>query len=121
MSQSTQTIMTTPVNVLQNYNLLSNSLLYILIGAIFIIIFLLVLVVIILVTCCVMRRRAGKKTISPNAHTSSVVFEHPAHANEMYGQVASDNPVQEKGEEKIDLGMDKISLSNISSSNHIDV
>ena len=125
ISQSTQTIMTTPVNqVLQISNLLSDYLSFILIGGILIIVILLVLVVmIVVVTCCMRKRRAVKHTISPNAHTNPILFEHPAHVNEMYGQVACDNPtyMQEKGEEKIDLGMDKISLSNISSSNHYDV
>ena len=108
MSQSTQTIMTTPVNqVLQISNLLSDYLSFILIGGMLIIILLLVLVVmIVVVTCCMKERRAVEHTVSPNPHTTPIVLETPAHANKMHGQVASD--MQEKGEAKIDLGMHKI-------------
>ena len=125
-SQSTQTSITTPVNqVLQISNLLSDYLSFILIGGILIIVILLVLVVmIVVVTCCMKKRRAAvKNTTTPNQHTNPILFELPPHANEIYEQIAADNPVYmlEKGEEKMDLGMDKISESNISCSNPYDV
>ena len=124
-SQSTQTSITTPVNqVLQVSNLLSEYSPFILIAGILIIVILLVLVVmIVVVICCIMKRRVVKNTTTPNQHTDSKLFELPAHANEVYEQVTSDNPlyIPEKGEVKIDLGMDNISLSNLPSSNHYDV
>ena len=125
-SQSTQTSITTPVNqVLQISNLLSHYSSFILIGGILIIVILLVLVVmIVVVTCCMKKRRAAvKNTTTPNQHTNPILFELPPHANEIYEQIAADNPLYmlEKGEEKMDLGMDKISESNISCSNPYDV
>ena len=124
-SQSTQTSMTTPISeVLQISNLLSDYSSFILIGGILIIIILFVLVVIIVVvTCCMKKRRALKHTTTSNPHTNPMLFELPAHVNEIYEQVANENPayMPEKDEEKIDLGMDKLSLSNVSSSNHYDV
>ena len=122
ISQSTQTSMTTPISeVLQISNLLTD---YIIIGGILIIIILLVLVVIIVVvTSCMKKRRAVKHITTPNPPPNPILFELPAHANEIYEQVANENPtyISEKDEKKIDLGMDKLSLSNVSSSNHYDV
>ena len=124
-SQSTQTSVTTPVNqVLQVSNLLSDYSPFILIGGILIIVILFVLVVVIVaVTCCMKKRRAVKRVATPHQHTNPNLFELPVLANEIYEQVANVNSayMPEKDEEKIDLGMDKISLSNMSSSNHYDV
>ena len=128
-SQSTQTSMTTPVNqVLQVSNLLSDYSPFILIGGILIIVILLVLfVVIVVVTCCMKKKRRAVKhinTTTPHQHTNPILFELPPHTNEIYEECAHVNPVYmhmlEKDEDKIDLGIDKISLSNISS-NHYDV
>ena len=122
ISQSTQTSMTTPISeVIQIANLLSDYLSFILIGGIAIIIILFVLVVITaVVTCCIMKRLVTKHTITAKPHTNSILFEFPAHANEIHHQMANINPayVSEK-EDKIELGMDDISLSN--HSNQYDV
>ena len=125
-SQSTQTSITTPVNqVLQVSNLLSDYLSFILIGGILIIVILFVLVVVIVaVTCCMKKRRAVKhiNTTTPHQHTNPNLFELPVLANEIYEQVANVNSANmPEKEEKIDLGIDKISLSGMSSSNHYDV
>ena len=116
-SQSTQTSMTTPISeVLQISNLLSDYLSFILIGGILMISIILVLVVIIVVvTCCMKNRRAAKHTITPNPPTNPILFELPAHINEIYEQVADNTPayMPEKEKEKIDLKLDKIPESNI--------
>ena len=119
---STQTSMSTSTNGMQRISNLSDTLLSILIGGIFIVIILLVFVIITVVIYCIMKRRAVKNTTSPNQQTNPPLFELTARVNEVYGQ-ASDNPTYtpEKGEEKIDLGIDKVSLSNSPSSNHYDV
>ena len=122
-SQSTQTSLATPSNGVQLISNLSDILLFILIGGIFIVIILLVLVVIIVVvTCCMKKIRALKCAAALNQHANPKLFKLPGRANEVYEQFGNDNPVyMPEKEEKIDLGMDKISLSNMSSSNHYDV
>ena len=93
---------------------------YILIGVILMIITLLVLVVIIVVVTCYMKkRRTVKHTITPNPPTNPILLELPAHANDIYKQVADNTPayMPEKEKEKIELKMDKISRSNITYSN----
>ena len=117
ISQSTQTSMTTPISgVLQISNLLSDYLSFILIGGILIIILLFVLfVVVAVVTCCVKKRRTVKHTTAQYPHTNPMLFELPAHANEIYEQAANRNPayMPEKDEKEMDLGTDKLSLVSV--------
>ena len=88
---STQTSMSTSTNGMQRISNLSDTLLSILIGGIFIVIILLVFVIITVVIYCIMKRRAVKNTTSPNQQTNPPLFELTSRVNEVYGQ-ASDNP-----------------------------
>ena len=118
ISQSTQTGMTTPIDeILRISDLLSDYSSFILIGgiALIIILFILVIIIVAVVTCCIMKRFVIKHTTAPKQRTDSMLFELPARANEIFNQSATINPayIPEK-EDKIELGMDNISLSNYS-------